>query len=265
MLKLRKSGCRTSIILFIAVTFISCASISPSIPSNALQAVKRVDIYVGHPRVPLVYQRQVKGAKAGAMLGGLVGILVAETISRSTNTKWEESGKRIAAHLEHLDHINLLEQDLNKGLARSGVEYNIHRVDELHDLFQRDEIIENILQFSEADIVVVLSYDYLLQQGFDLHVSGHSEIYAVSDYMRRFADSNNRIVYRLIDDTFLLDKHVPGAGTPESIASILMDAETTSLNQQLELASQHVSTEVIAMMGQPVGKHATQDLANYTK
>jgi len=259
MHKIQLLGCRLSIVLFISITFISCVSVTPSIPANAMESAQTVDIYIGHPQHPLVYQRQAKGAKTGALIAGVLGILVAETISRSTHKKWEEPGRRIAAHLKGLDHAAQLEELLRQNLDQTEIKYNIYRVDELHDIFQRNEVIKNILESTKADIVIALSYDYSLQQGFDLHISGHSEAYAASDLTEQFADTKQRIVYRLLDDmVFMEDGHFT-AVSPDEMADVIIEADARVVSEQLDNATQRVAAEVISLLGHSAaGNHTAQ-------
>ena len=242
-------GYRLFIVFFITVIFISCATTTPRVSDDAMQAIKSVEIYIGHPQQPLVYQRAVKGAKTGAVIAGMVGILVAEVVSVGVNTRWEEPGRKVVQKLSDYDHMAALENEIRPYFDKAGVSYTIHRSEALSDIFTRHEKIEDIIENSTADAIVVLAYDYRLQQGFDVHLSGVSEVYAVSENAQRFADERHVIVNRLLDHVELLEKDQMEEETPEQLAEAIIASDAVVIRQGLAKASKKAAASVASLLG----------------
>lgn len=242
-------GYRLFIVFLITVIFISCATTTARVSDDAMQAIKSVEIYIGHPQQPLVYQRAVKGAKTGAVIAGMVGILVAEVVSVGVNTRWEEPGNKVVQNLSDFDHVAALENEIKTYFDRAGVSYSIHRSEALNDIFTRYEKIEDIIENSTADAIVVLSYDYRLQQGFDVHLSGVSEVYAVSENAQRYADERNVIVNRLLDHVELLGKGKVEGETPEQLANAIIASDAAVIRHGLTKASKKAAESVATLLG----------------
>jgi hypothetical protein len=241
--------CRLFVVFFISVFFISCATTTTRVSEDAMQAISSVDVYIGHPQQPLVYQRAVKGAKTGAVIAGMMGILVAEVISMGVNSRWEASGQKVAQDLSDYDHIAALEYEIRSYFDSAGVGYRIHRSPALNDVFARPEKIEEILEASTADAVVVLSYNYQLQQGFNLQLSGLSEVYAVSEEAQRFADERKVIVNRMLDHIELLEKDSLEGETPEQLAEAIIDSDSAIIRQSLSNAGKQAAASVATLLG----------------
>lgn len=231
------------------IVFTSCATTTPRIPGDAMKAIRSVEIHIGHPQRPLVYQRAVKGAKTGAVVAGMVGILVAEMVSLGVNTQWEGPGNEITQKLDGYDHMAALEKELAVYFDRAGVEYTIHRSEALSDIFARPEKIEEILETSTADAVIMLAYDYRLEQGFDVHLLGVSEVYAVSEKARRFADDRKVIVNRLLDHVEPLENDTFRGKTPEQLADAIIASDGIVIRQNLGKASKKAAASVASLLG----------------
>jgi|GEM_PF-4461698 len=242
-------GYRLAFMFFFTVAFISCATTTQRVSEDAMQAIKTVEIYIGHPQQPLVYQRAVKGARTGAVIAGMVGILIAEAVSMGVNTQWEGPGNKVVQSLSDFDHMALLENDLKQTFDKAGIGVTIHRSKALSDIFTRPEKIEEILEDSTADAVVVLSYDYRLRQGFDVQLLGASEVYAVSEQALRFADERKLIVNRLLDNVELVEKEQFDAKTPDQLANAIIASDAEVIREGLTNSSKKVAASVASLLG----------------